>query len=263
MADITQISAFNKESFSAEMRNGKIATHEVYTRGTGKKIVVIIQELPGIGQETLRLADLFVDEGYTVVMPHLFGPIGKTASIRNLAKVCISREFNVFARNESSPVVDFLSALCSSVKEKHQVKGVAVIGMCLTGNFAVSLMANESVLAGFSGQPSMPFFSQKSLHMSTDEIVSIKEKLDNVGAMRCGRFEKDWICGRKKIEALRKTFNEEGKERIIFEEGLTGKGHSILTIDFNNNDEMHPTQKVLKNVFNYFEEQLTSIPSVI
>jgi dienelactone hydrolase len=255
MKEVTQIGAYEKEVFSCKMRNGKIATHDVYTRGSGKKMVVIIQELPGIGQETLHLADLFIAKDYTVVMPHLFGPIGRTASVRNMAKVCISREFKVFAKNESSPIVDFLSGLCSSLKEKHQVKGVAVIGMCLTGNFAISLMANENVLAGFASQPSMPFFSQKSLHMSSDEVTAVKENLDVVGAMHCGRFEKDWICKNKKIEALRNTFNENGKERMIFHE-LPGRGHSILTLDFVDKDTKHPTQKVLKKVLEYFDEQL-------
>ena len=49
MKEVTQIGAYEKEVFSCKMRNGKIATHDVYTRGSGKKMVVIIQELPGIG----------------------------------------------------------------------------------------------------------------------------------------------------------------------------------------------------------------------
>ena len=256
MNKITQIKAYQKERFSAKLRNGSTAKHDVYSLGEGAKIVVIIQELPGIGQETLALADKFVERGYKVYMPHLFGPIGKTASSGNLVRVmCMVREFKIFAKNESSPVVDYLSALCSKLKSEHQVRGVAVIGMCLTGNFAISLMANEDVLAGFASQPSLAVMNQVSLHMSQSEIAKVKHNLDKVGAMHCGRFEKDQLCTAKKFQLLDKTFNEEGRKRMIFHE-IPGKGHSILTLDFVD-EEGHPTRKTLETVFEYFDTQLS------
>ena len=59
---------------------------------------MIIQELPGIGPETLRLADEFVAAGFTVVLPHLFGPLGKTDLAGNMLRVlCMRREFRLFA----------------------------------------------------------------------------------------------------------------------------------------------------------------------
>jgi len=57
MYNITQISEYNKEEFSFKMRNDIVANHDVYSIGDGDKVVVIIQELPGIGQETLALAE--------------------------------------------------------------------------------------------------------------------------------------------------------------------------------------------------------------
>jgi len=255
MSNPTQIDQYRKEQFSHTLRNNKVATHDVYSLGIGNKIVVIIQELPGIGIETLRLADKFVERGYTVVMPHLFGPIGKKETLRNLYQVlCMKREFKIFSSNKSSPIVDFLSALCSSLKAKHQVKGVAVIGMCLTGNFAISLMANEDVLAGFASQPSLPLLKQKALHMSSEEIVEIKQNIDKVGAMHCGRFEKDGFCKQTKIDLLKKTFNQDDKQRIIFHE-IPGEGHAILTIDFVDK-KGHPTHETLNEIFDYFDEQL-------
>lgn len=255
MDNITQIEDFKKEFFSFKMRNGVLAKHDIYSLGTGEKIVIIIQELPGIGQETLALADRFVERGYRVFLPHLFGPIGKTATNINLLRVlCMRREFKIFAKNESSPVVDFLSGLCTYLKIKHKVKGVAVIGMCLTGNFAISLMANEDVLAGFASQPSMAALSQESLHMSLEEIAKIKNNIDKVGAMHCGSFEQDKLCSHKKIQLLDKTFNEGGRERIIFHQ-LPGKGHAVLTLDFVD-EEGHPTRETLEEVFNYFDRQL-------
>jgi dienelactone hydrolase len=255
MNQVTQITDYQTESFSFPMRNGHTATHDVYSRGNGKKVLILIQELPGIGQETLALADRFVDREYTVVLPHLFGPIGKTSMIGNTIRVfCMRRAFRLFARTESSPIVDFLSGLCSAMKERHGVKGVAVIGMCLTGNFAISLMANEDVLAGFASQPAMPLLQQSALHMSQDTVKEIKHNLDQVGPMHCGRFRKDPLCTSAKFHALDQMFNRDGRERIIFHE-LPGRGHSILTLDFVD-EEGHPTFQALQEVMGYFDGQL-------
>jgi len=249
------IDTYAKESLSFPMRNGHTATHDVYTRGSGSKVLILIQELPGIGQETLALADRFVARDYTVVLPHLFGPLGKTSLVGNTIRVfCMRRAFKLFARTESSPIVDFLSGLCSGMKERYGVQGVAVIGMCLTGNFAISLMANKDVLAGFASQPAMPLLQQGALHMSEDTIEAASKNLDQVGPMHCGRFRKDPLCTAAKFHALDQTFNRDGRERIVFHE-LPGRGHSILTLDFVD-QEGHPTFQALQEVMGYFDGQL-------
>jgi len=203
----TQITDYEKSSFSAKIKSGHTITHDVYARGTGK-VLVLIQELPGIGQETLALADRFVDRGYRVILPHLFGPIGKISVVGNLFRVfCMRKEFKLFAKNESSPIVDWLKALCAKMKATHKVSGVAVIGMCLTGNFAISLMAEDAVLAGFASQPSMPILAQNALHLSGQEIETIKAKLDKIGPMHCGRFEGDKMCTAQKFDLINRKFN--------------------------------------------------------
>lgn len=256
MTSPTPIASYQKKSFSAETSKGKMVSHNIYTRGNGTKILVVLQEMPGIDQKTLALADRFIAEDYTVVLPHLFGPIGKTAPLGNFFRVlCMRREFRMFASHKSSPVVDYLAALCTWIKEKHNVKGVAVIGMCLTGNFAISLMANDAVLAGFASQPSMPLFKHAKIHMGLQEISNIKNKLDKVGPMHCGRFEKDIFCTEKRFNTLDKAFNTDDKERIIFHE-LPGKGHSILTHHFVD-QKGHPTKQAFTEVLNYFNEALT------
>ena len=46
---------YESRAFTAPLRGGHAVTHDVYSRGEGPPIV-LIQELPGIGMETLRLA---------------------------------------------------------------------------------------------------------------------------------------------------------------------------------------------------------------
>ncbi|MTI38826.1 dienelactone hydrolase family protein [Fulvivirga lutimaris] len=249
-----QISSYDKWSFTATVSGMHPITHDVYSRGEGK-LLVLIQELPGIGQETLALADQFVNRGYKVILPHLFGPLGKTAVLGNIVRIfCMRREFKIFSTQQSSPIVDWLKALCRKVKDDHQVKGVAVIGMCLTGNFAISLMADDAVLASYSSQPSLPIFKQKSLHLSDAEVEKIKTRLDEFGPMHCARFEKDKICQASKFDLYDKTFNQDGKERIKLHT-LPGKGHSIVTLDFVD-ETGHPTKALLKEVIDYFDASL-------
>jgi len=249
----SKISDYTKTSFTATTLSDHSITHDVYSRGEGK-VCVIIQELPGIGQETFSLADKFVDRGYKVILPHLFGPIGKISVVGNLFRVfCMRKEFKLFATNQSSPIVDWLKALCTHVKAEENVAGVAVIGMCLTGNFAISLMAEDSVLAGYASQPSLPLHKQNSLHLSEDDILKIRTKLDRVGPMYCGRFIGDKLCAKQKFDLLERRFNDDA-ERLILHR-LPGKGHSILTLDFVD-DAGDPTSQALAEIMTYFDTQL-------
>ncbi|KNC78393.1 hypothetical protein SARC_09172 [Sphaeroforma arctica JP610] len=253
----TQIIGYTKSSFTAEMSNGCSVTHDVYTRLSDKDagVVVIIQELPGIGQETLALADEFVQRGFSVVMPHLFGPLGSTSVLGNTVRVmCLRQEFYLFQSNMTSPIVDWLRALCRKSRDEHNVKGVAVIGMCLTGNFAISLMADDSVLAGYASQPSLPIGNPSALHMSETDIEDIKTALDKKGPMMCGRFAGDWMSTGEKMKTIDKTFNQDGSQRIAINT-LPGKGHAIITIDFVD-EEGHPTRKALDGVMDYFGRTL-------
>ena len=255
----TQIDHFKKLNFSANTQDGHAIRHNVYTRGQGPSVIVI-QELPGIGQSTLRLADKLVDAGFEVVIPHLFGPIGKVQVGKNLLRVfCLSKEFSLFAKNRSSPIVDWLKALCRSVRsnninlDPNAAQGVGVIGMCLTGNFAISLMADDSVLAAVSSQPSMPFNSSSALHMSDSDIAEIKSNIDKNAPIKVLRFDGDWMCKASKFQRLNDTFNDNA-ERLHFYT-LPGNHHSVLTQDFVDKAG-HPTHDALLEVIEYFRLSL-------
>jgi dienelactone hydrolase len=249
----TQITEFKKTRFCAETTSGYTIEHDVYTRGNGP-VIVLIQELPGIGQSTLRLADKFIAAGFEVVMPHLFGPIGKTTILGNLARVfCLRKEFSLFNKNQTSPIVDWLKALCRSIRSEKNIKGVGVIGMCLTGNFAISLMADDSVLAAVSSQPAMPLNDPAALHMSATDIAEIKQNIDRNMPIKAFRFEHDWMSKKAKFDALEKAFNADG-ERIQLRT-LPGKKHSVFTMDFVD-QEGHPTHTALQEVIVYFQSSL-------
>lgn len=250
----TPIKAYHKSGFSAALAGGDIIRHDVYRRGSGAP-VLIIQELPGIGKETLRLADRFVDNGFEVVLPHLFGPLQKTSIAGNVARVfCMRREFDLFAAHRSSPVVDWLRALCGDVNQQNDYAGVGVIGMCLTGNFAISLMADDSVLAAVASQPSLPIGKPGALHMSPTELRAVKQRIDNTAPIMALRFEGDKLCSAGKFAALDKAFNSDSGERIRLTT-LPGRGHSVLTLDFVD-QQGDPSHQALEQVLAYFSKQL-------
>ena len=128
--------------------------------------------------------------------------------------------------------------------------------MCLTGNFAISLIADDSVLAAVASQPAMPFFNQGALHMSAEDVTDIRNALDEKGAMQVLRFEDDPLCTSEKSECIHKFFNDDGAIRID-EIALPGRGHSVLTLDFVD-EEGHPTRAALERVLAYFTRQLTA-----
>jgi len=250
----TPIANYRKAPFTATCTNGVRISHDVYRRGSGAP-VVIIQELPGIGPETLRLADAFVERGFEVVLPHLFGPLEKVSIGGNLLRVfCMRREFSLFEAQRSSPIVDWLKALCRDIKAQGHCRGVGVIGMCLTGNFAISLMGDDSVLAAVSSQPSMPLMKAAQLHMSGEEIVTVRKRIDATAPIHAYRFERDPMCNAVKYQAIEAAFNHDGVTRV-HTHTLPGKGHSVLTLDFVD-EQGHPTRTALDEILAYFATQL-------
>ena len=242
------------EAFEAPLGESRgTARFDVYRRGEGAP-VVLMQELPGIGRQTLRLGEELVNAGFSVWIPHLLGPLGKTDLPGNALRLfCMRREFALFAAGKTSPVTAWLAALCARAKAATGAKGVGTIGMCLTGNFAISLMAEDAVLAGVASQPSMPLLKSQALHMSANEIEAVRRALDTKGPMLAYRFEKDALCRAAKFEVLARAFNADA-ERIRLTT-LPGPGHSVLTLDFVD-EAGHPTRAALDEVIRYFQAKL-------
>lgn len=247
------LSNYTRSTFSAPTAAGYSIEHDIYIRGDQPATVVVIQELPGIGPETVQLARTLHRHGFRVVLPHLFGPLGKLRPWRNLARVmCMRKEFRILTSHQSSPIVDWLRALCRNLQSDHEDAKVGVIGMCLTGNFAISLMADNSVLAGVASQPSLPLFRHSDLHMAESDITEVRSRLDSEGPMIALRFEGDTICTAEKFEALDRAFNDDA-QRIQLTT-LPGDGHSVLTRDLISGGE--PAQQALNDIISYFSARL-------
>lgn len=272
------IETYDKTSFTGPLHAageaGAELTRPVYVRGpsierdgahgpTPPQPIIVIQELPGIMPETLRLCDMLNGAGFTVVLPHLFGPLGKMSIVGNTLRVlCMRREFTLFAKNQSSPVVNWLRALAQSTKADLGATGVGAIGMCLTGNFAISLMANGAdgadgaVRAGVAAQPSLPLGGKDALHMSDAEVALVRARLDEIGPMHAYRFAGDTLCPGAKFKALDAAFNDDGQTRVELHT-LPGNKHSVFTGHFVD-EAGHPTRKAFDQVVGYFRARLSN-----
>src|SRR5689334_6203059 len=115
-------------------------TYPTFRKGTGPGVVVV-HEIPGITPKVQAFAEEVVDAGFTVVMPSLLGTPGAPMSVGSVAKVvgkvCISKEFNTWSANQTSPVTTWLRALAKDLHGELGGPGVGALGMCFSGGFAL------------------------------------------------------------------------------------------------------------------------------
>jgi dienelactone hydrolase len=243
------------------------AARTVYRRGSGPAVIVI-HEIPGITPPVAEFARRVADAGLTVYVPHLFGTPGKPLSASYLAtqfvRACVSREFYVLAKRQSSPITAWLRALCRQAHAERGGPGVGVIGMCLTGNFALALMVDEAVMAPVLSQPSLPLplssEHRAALHVSDEELAVVKQRVADGCPVLGLRFTADPMCPRERFETLRRELGT-GFEGIEIDSspgnpyGLPRTAHSVVTNDLVDEDG-HPTRAALERVLGFFRERL-------
>jgi dienelactone hydrolase len=171
------------EQSSADAR--KYKSRMVFWLGKGPG-VVLMHELPGLTEYVVNFGCEIADNGYAVFMPVMFGsplpgPVGRWV---NAFGLCINREFLLLSKRTSSPITDWLRALCVDVHRRCGGPGVAAVGLCLTGGFVLSMMVDKSVIAPVISEPGLPFCllgnwqkpSQAALGISPEELEKAKER---------------------------------------------------------------------------------------
>ncbi|SDV02961.1 Dienelactone hydrolase family protein [Microlunatus sagamiharensis] len=209
-----------------------VPTHPTYRRGSGPGVVVIA-EIPGITPEVVAFADEVVAQGFTVVMPHLFGEVpsasGAGAAVRTLAKVCVNREFTKLRLRETSPVATWLRSLARTLHAELGGPGVGALGMCFTGGFALAMMVDESVAAPVLAQPSLPFPIGRArgadLNLSPADLDVVKRRAAAGCAVLGLRYADDPATGTR-FDTLT---GEIGDAFLRVE--LPGRKHSTVTGD--------------------------------
>ena len=153
----------------------------VYVAGRGPAVIVMT-EMPGISPHVARFARWLRDAGFTVHLPSLFGRDGAWPQAEEglgiLRRACVSAEFRALAANASSPVTQWLRALAREAHRECGGLGVGAVGMCFTGNFALTMMLEPAVRAPVLSQPSLPLDDPAGIESGAEELAAIRARLE-------------------------------------------------------------------------------------
>src|SRR3954467_3713059 len=174
------------------------ATKRVYVAGSGPAVIVM-SEMPGISPHVARFARWVRDAGFTIYMPSLFGRDGAVPEVEEggavFQRACVSGEFRALAANQSSPVTQWLRKLARLAHQQCGGQGVGAIGMCFTGNFALTMMLEPAVLAPVLCQPALPLNDPAGIEIAPDDIKAVRARLDREDlTVLAYRFEGDRFC---------------------------------------------------------------------
>lgn len=243
----------------------------VWVTGAGPAVIVMT-EMPGISPHVARFARWVRDAGFTVYMPSLFGRDGAVPTADEGAQVfqraCVSAEFRAFASNDASPVTQWLRGLARHAHGECGGPGVGAIGMCFTGNFALSMMLEPVMLAPVLSQPSLPLDKPDAVESPPDELAAVRERLerDNLTVLAY-RFEGDQICRAARFAAysealgdrfIPKTLPDSAANRDVapFFSTHVSFPHSVVTqhlID----GAGEPTTTARDEILAFFKQRLT------
>jgi dienelactone hydrolase len=247
-------------------------TRPAYRRGTGPA-VIIIHEMPGLHPLVIRFADRVAGAGMTAVMPSLFGTPGKPVTmgyaVGEMVKgICIRREFNVWATDRSSPIVDWLRALARDLHAQCGGSGVGAIGMCFTGNFALAMMTEPAVVAPVLAQPSLPLPAgpggakrRGAIGVSDAEIACARSRFKNEDLSMIGlRFFGDSFVPDERFDTLKRAFGEHFEaielDPADAQQGTGMAPHSVLTLHLRDDDPTGPTKRAEQRVIEFFRQRV-------
>jgi dienelactone hydrolase len=245
---VDPLDSWTRSEHTADV-NGAPTTHPVWRRGTGPGVIVV-HEMPGLTNGVVRFGDELVEAGYTVLLPHLFGPAGREFSNLDVARampgICISREFTKLARGVTTPVAGWLRSLARSLHEELGGPGVGALGMCFTGGFALAMMVEESTVAPVVCQPSTPFIGlpgrAADLNLSPADADVVRRRATEGCAVLGIRYASDPLPGTR-FDTLTSLIGD-----AFIKVELEGKGHSTVT--------EHRSQRAVDAILDFFGERL-------
>jgi dienelactone hydrolase len=247
-------------------------TKVVQVAGSGPAVIVMT-EMPGISPQVARFSRWVRDAGFTVYMPSLFGRDGAVPGVEEgtaiFQRVCVSAEFRAFAANESSPVTTWLRSLARLAHEECGGPGVGAIGMCFTGNFALTMMLEPAMLAPVLSQPSVPLDDPAGLEIAPDELVAVRERLeaDDLTVMAY-RFEGDLFCRAQRFAAYSEALGDRFIARVLpdsaanpdtapFFEHVVASPHSVVSAHLID-EAGQPTIAARDEILSFFAQRLGS-----
>ena len=243
----------------------------VYVAGSGPAVIVM-PETPGISPHLARFARWVREAGFTVWMPSLFGRDGALPgaeeSIATFKRTCASAEFRKLAADQASPITQWLRGLARIAHQDCGGPGVGAIGMCFTGNFALTMMLEPALLAPVLCQPSMPLEDAAALESSPAELAAVRERLDRDDLTVQGyRFAGDRFCTAQRFAAYSAALGDRFDAHVLpdsagattdlppfFEHVIKG-AHSVVTVHLID-EAGQPTLAARDEILAFFAKRL-------
>jgi dienelactone hydrolase len=205
--------------------------------------VLLLHEFPGISENLQRFADeLAID--HRVVIPSIVGRDGHAGNLGSFAQICIRREIHVFRTGQTSPAVAWLRALADRVVARDG-KPYGVVGMCMSGGFALAIAVDPRVRAVVVAQPVLPLAPALpvpiwhngrravDLGLSLDDRRKLERRVEDDDGLcvRAYRFRRDRLSPAVRMQSLETLLDGAVQVSTLDEPDPTG--HSTLTKDRN------------------------------
>lgn len=225
----------------------------VFTAGGGPP-VVILHEINGASPALFAFAHRIAISGFSAFVPVLFGTPNAHPSqldkIVQTVRVCLGKEFSCLNAHRSSPIVDWVRQLGACIYQEAcaqnpNVCGIGVVGLCLTGNFALAMAADEHLLAPVVSEPALPFpvpwspENRSALGLCETEETALRGRLQRGMEIAAFRFEDDPIVPLQRMNRLQEVAAECGS-RVVGNANVPPTcpdAHSVFTSHFNPKDQ--------------------------
>lgn len=234
--------------------------------------VIVMTEMPGISPHVARFARWVRDAGFTVYMPSLFGRDGGVPDAEQGAgifqRACMSAQFRALGGGgKSSPVTRWLMGLARVAHAECGGPGVGAIGMCFTGNFALTMMLDPTVLAPVLCQPSLPLDNPAGIEIAPEEISAIKARLDREDlTVLAYRFEGDSFCRAERFAAYAAALGDRFVPRVLPDRAANDEvppffavhvptPHSVVTVHLID-EAGQPTIAARDEILTFFRQRL-------
>ncbi|WP_370414486.1 dienelactone hydrolase family protein [Streptomyces fradiae] len=245
-------------------------TKHVYVAGAGPAVVVL-PEMPGISPDVLRLARWVRDAGLTVYVPSLFGTDGAFPTADGgqevVRRACVSAEFRAFAGGGTSPVTRWLRGLARQAHAECGGPGVGAIGLCFTGNFALTMALEPAVVAPVVNHPSLPLDDPAGIELDPADARAVRDRLTRDGlTVLAYRFEGDRWCTGQRFAAYRALLGDAFDGRVLpdsaanpapppFFAEVVGSPHSVVTAHLVD-EAGHPTLRARDEILAFLTARL-------
>lgn len=137
-----------------------------------------------------------------------------------------------------------------------------MIGLCLTGNFALAMAVEPCVLAPVMGGPALPILKPAALHISPQDLAAVQKRVEAEGLQVQGyRFAGDTICKQERFDSLQRALNKGFNPNVLPDACGNPEGrkppHSVFTIDLIDRPGER-TRQAVDEVIAFFKSKLTA-----